>query len=628
VLFILEDAHWIDPTTLELIAEIVPRLTGQRILMLITTRPEWQAPFLGHGHVTTLNLTRLSRAQVAAIAQDVAGRALSENAIARITERTDGVPLFVEELTKAMAEVGFDLAEADVPVTLQASLMARLDRLGSAKEIAQIGAVIGREFNRDLLARVIQWSEDDLTLALARLMEAELIFPAPRDEIYTFKHALIQDVAYESLLRQRRRALHLSIAESLLENRSTGAAPEILVHHFERGDDLVNALTWSEKASIAAAERSAQPETVAHASSALRIIGTMSPDDDHGKTELSLLLRLGHAQFGAVEGGAPETIATFEKAELLAARLHDSSSRVIAQYGRYIGQMLTCQLRQAYETANQVAAIARESGVEWMELTAQRQLAGAQFLMGDLTEAHENLLRSMRYGEHVVKQIPPGIAHNPATTRHGLLAHVEWAIGDVDAAMTRMDDTVATLVRDGADANSISFTLTWATLLGVFHRHAERLRSAATHLIDHASRTGGLFWEQFGRWGLGTAEVWSGNPQGLALAKAAVDGTVATGANQHVPLQYVCLAEGYALNGQMADALAVLEDAKELIAGTEQRIYEPEMHRLRGVVLEGFDRTEEARAAYETAVAIASAQGSITWRDRAAANLAVLDARG
>ncbi len=166
VLFVLEDAHWIDPTTQELIAETVPRLADRRVLMLITHRPEWSDPFHGQGQVTTLNMTRLSRAQVAAMVRDVAGQELSENATARIVERTDGVPLFVEELTKAMAEAGFELAEADVPVTLQASLMARLDRLGAAKEIAQIGAVIGREFGRDLLERVAEWNEAELTAGL------------------------------------------------------------------------------------------------------------------------------------------------------------------------------------------------------------------------------------------------------------------------------------------------------------------------------------------------------------------------------------------------------------------------------------------------------------------------------
>jgi len=196
VLFILEDTHWIDPTTQELITTITPRLVHQRVLMLITHRPGWSDPFQGQGHVSRLNITRLSRAQVATMARAVAGQKLGENAIARIVERTDGVPLFVEELTKAIIEAGFDLTDDDVPVTLQASLMARLDRLGPAKEIAQIAAVIGRDFGRRLLGQVTD-ERVDLDAGLDQLMASQLVFRAHRDEggVYTFKHALVQDVA-------------------------------------------------------------------------------------------------------------------------------------------------------------------------------------------------------------------------------------------------------------------------------------------------------------------------------------------------------------------------------------------------------------------------------------------------
>ena len=225
VLFVLEDAHWIDPTTQELIASIVPRLTDQRVLMLITHRPAWPDPFQGQGQITTLDMTRLSRAQVATMARAVAGQELGDKIIARIVERTDGVPLFVEELTKAIVEAGFDLADDDVPVTLQASLMARLDRLGPAKEIAQIGAVIGRDFGRGLITRVVD-ERIDLDAGLDRLVASQLVFRARQDEgeVYTFKHALIQDVAYESLLRQRRQGLHLAIAEVLSADEGPDAA--------------------------------------------------------------------------------------------------------------------------------------------------------------------------------------------------------------------------------------------------------------------------------------------------------------------------------------------------------------------------------------------------------------------
>jgi class 3 adenylate cyclase len=630
VLFVLEDAHWIDPTTLELITEIVPRLTDQRVLMLITHRPEWQPLFQGQGQVTTLNMTRLSRAQVAAIVRDVAGRHLSKDAIARITERTDGVPLFVEELTKTMAEVGFELAEADVPVTLQASLMARLDRLGAAKEIAQISAVIGREFSRGLLEQVAQRSEAELTAGLDRLMEAQLIFRASGGEggeTYTFKHALIQDVAYESLLRQRRRVLHLVIAQAQSGNESASVAPEVLAQHFELGGDLNNALVWSERAGIAASDRSAQPEAAAHSLTALRILRMIDQPGDDGERELALLFQLGQAQFGTGGGGAPETIATFERAEHLATRLHESTARVKAHYGQFIGRMLTCQLRQADDIGKQVASIARETGLEWIDIVAARQMAGARCLMGDLAGAHKLVLRSMNLGEHVARGVPSGFAHNPVSTIQPILSHIEWAIGDTESGFARSDGTIASLAHTETDANSLAFALTWGTLLGTFARDADRVHATATHLMDHAKRTGGMFWSHFGRWGLATAELWRGNSSALGLISTGIDGTVSTGALQHLPLMKLSLVEGHCLNGDMAEALGVLEEVRDLIEQTEQRLYEPEMHRLRGVVLEKIGRTKEAASAYETAVTVAEGQGSISWRDRAAANLAALRSR-
>ena len=629
VLFVLEDAHWIDPTTQELIAAIVPRLVDQRILMLITHRPEWSDPFQGQGHITKLNLTRLSRAQVASIVCDVAGQEVADDAIARVVERTDGVPLFVEELTRAMAEAGFDLSDDEVPVTLQASLMARLDRLGPAKEIAQIGAVIGREFGRDLLAQVAD-RRIDLDVGLDRLIDSQLIFRTRPEEgeTYTFKHALIQDVAYESLLRQRRQALHLTIAEALSADEGSKAAPEVLARHFERGGDLRQALRWSEKASIDASGRSAQPEAVAHCSNALRILRMLGGVDDDGKLELSLLLRLGHAQFGAVGGGAPEAIATFDSAGALAARLHNSTAHVIALYGEYIGQTVSGQTRQAEETGRRVADIARESGVEWIDLVALRIIAGARFLLGNLTGAAEASQRALAYSAETARGVPSGFAHNPVATMASMRTHIDWSLGRREAALACSSEAIETLARTGSDANSLAYVLTWDILLGAFDRDADRVHASATHLRDHTKRTGGVFWEQISRWGLGTAEVLNGNgAASLPLITAGIDGFVATGAWQHIPFFKLSHAEALYLTGDMNAALGVLEESRNLIERTEQRAYEPEMHRWRGIVLEGMGRSAEAAAAFDASIAIADGQGSVTWRDRARENRASLSAR-
>lgn len=627
VLVVIEDAHWIDPTTLELVNTIVPRLVDERVLLLVTHRPEWQDPFQAQGHITKLNLTRLSRAQVAEIVRDVAGRMVSADAIARIAERTDGVPLFVEELTKTMAETSFDLADDDVPVTLQASLMARLDRLGPAKELAQIGAVVGREFRRDLLAALLD-RHVDLDAGLDRLSAAQLIYKTRREEseTYTFKHALIQDIAYESLLRRRRQALHLKIAETLSVADPQTTAPEVFAQHFERGGDLRRALTWFENASIDSAGRSAQPETAAHCSNAIRIIKLLGDADADAEHELTLLLRLGHALFGAVGGGAPAAITTFERAGALAARLNNAPAQVIALYGEFVGQLISGETRRAEQTGQQVGDIAREAGVEWMDFVAARMIAGARFLLGDLTGADEALHQALAFGAKTTDEVPLGFAHHPVVTLASMRTHIDWAAGRRKEAFAFSSDAIDTIARTGSDANSLAYALSWDILLGAFERDGERVAKSAARLMEHTGRTGGVFWQQLSRWGLGTAEVLKGNSiGGLPLVAAGIDGFQKTGAWQHIPFLKLSHAEALYLSGDMTAALAVLEESRELIERTEQRAYEPEMHRWRGIVFERTGRREDAAAAYDTAIKVADGQGSVSWRDRARESRAALN---
>ena len=217
VLFLFEDTHWIDPTSQELLERVIGRLQQARVLLVITHRPEWRPPQGGHNHVTSLQLNRLGKAYGAGIVRAIAGDQISDDVVTRIVERTDGVPLFIEELTKSLVEGGLDIEDADIPATLQASLTERLDRQGEAKEIAQIGAVIGREVPHALLATVAEKSPAKLSAALDRLVRSELMFRRgePPDAVYSFKHALVRDTAYDSLLFASRRKWHHRVGEAL-----------------------------------------------------------------------------------------------------------------------------------------------------------------------------------------------------------------------------------------------------------------------------------------------------------------------------------------------------------------------------------------------------------------------------
>ena len=621
-LFVLEDAHWIDPTTQELIGEIVPRLTDRPVLMLITHRPEWVSPFQGLGHVTALNLSRLSRAQMATMVRDVAGRALTDEVIARIVRRTDGVPLFVEELTKAMAEVGFDTTDADVPVTLQASLMARLDRLGPAKEIAQIGAVIGREFGRDLIARVAD-REIDLDAGLDRLVGAQLIFRTHDDEddTYVFKHALIQDVAHESLLRQRRQVLHLAIAAALLKDGGSGTSPEVLAQHYESGGDFERSFEWWERAGDAAAARSAQPEAAAHYASALRVMRGQQVSDDEAR-ECRLLLRLGQAQVGAFGAGFPATMETFDRAAALAGSIAVPELRMLAQYGQFQSQIIAGNYEKAGAIADDMAKFAEQHGEAWMRAVPARPQASALYQMGDLRSAQAILDPIVDHVEALSAELPTGFAQDPLLLSPAMLAHIEWALGEQEGAFERSSRLVEEIARQTSNPNTISAVFIYDMYLSAFARNAERTRDGATRVQDHTQRTGGIYWAVAGEIGFGIVDVLEGRPEsGIAKLTNAVDRYVASGAGQFLSFHLLYLAEAYHLIGEPSEALRILEEVRERVESTKQHFYEPELYRLNGVVLGGIGREAEAAAAFKNAIAIADRQGNVPWRDRATEGL-------
>ena len=311
VLMIFEDAHWVDPTSLEVLGRIVDRIKTLPVLLIVTSRPEFNAPWVGQSHVTSLTLNRLGEREAAAIiARLVGNKALPANVMAEIVERTDGIPLFVEEMTKAVLEAESEGAARRtvaavpssalaVPASLHASLMARLDRLGLAKEVAQIGAAIGREFSHALLAAVTHKAEAELQSALDRLMAAGLLFQqgAPPHATYLFKHALVRDAAYGTLLREPRHALHASIAETL-ENQFTEIAqsqPELLAHHFTQAGMIEAAIEWWRTAGQRSLARSALLEGVEQLKRALAQIATLPATPDLRGKEFMLQVAFANA---------------------------------------------------------------------------------------------------------------------------------------------------------------------------------------------------------------------------------------------------------------------------------------------------------------------------------------------
>jgi predicted ATPase len=329
VLMIFEDAHWADPTSLEVVSRIVDRLRNLRVLLIVTFRPEFDPPRIGRPYVTALTLNRLAQREIEAVIDNVIGNNLIPADIPRnIVERTDGIPLFVEEMTKAVLEAGsqekvasFPSHALAVPTSLQASLMARLDRLGAAKELAQVGAAIGREFPHALLSAVVSKPEPALVSALERLIAAGLLFRqgVPPHSTYLFKHALVQDAAYGTLLREPRRALHARIAETLEVQFAEIAEnqPELLARHCTEAGQVEKAAAFWGKAGQRSLERSSLVEAEAQFTRALDQIANLPATPEMRREQINFQVALANAVMHIKGYAAPETKTATERARLL-----------------------------------------------------------------------------------------------------------------------------------------------------------------------------------------------------------------------------------------------------------------------------------------------------------------------
>ena len=379
VLALYEDVHWIDPSMLELLGLVIERIGRLPVLVLITFRPEFQPPRTGHAHVTTLTMSRLGRRQGADLVARVMGdKPLPAEIVEQIVARTDGVPLFVEELTKTVLELGL-LADAGdhyelsgplpplaIPTTLHNSLMARLDRLAPVKEVAQTGAVIGREFSHELLAAVAPMSANQLGDALEQLVSSELVFRcgAPPEATYTFKHALVQDAAYQSILKSRRQQLHARIAEALeQEFPDIGQTqPEVLAQHFTEAGLAARSISYWRSAGELAARRCADVEAIAHLSRCLDLIGSLQNAAEHLDEEFALRLAIGGPLIATQGHAAPEVERNYSRAWTLCDQLGRSAELFPVLRGLWNYHLVRGELQRAHDLSARLVTLAEEQG--------------------------------------------------------------------------------------------------------------------------------------------------------------------------------------------------------------------------------------------------------------------------
>lgn len=411
ILYVLEDVHWIDPTTDELLARLVESVPGRRILLIVTCRPEYRPAWLGHPQVEALDLGRLGELEVRQMVKSLAGKRLPEQVIQQILAKTDGVPLFVEELTRTLLESGFLTESGDawvldkplppmaIPLTLQDSLMARLDRLASAKEVVQVAAAIGRTFSYAMLAAVLDCPDSTLQAALERLDEAGLLFPRgqPPEAEYSFKHALVLDVAYESLLRSRRAVLHTRIVRALETHfpETVESQPEILAYHCTRADLTEKAIDYGLLAGRRALARSANREAIQLLGDAIALTRSIADDNLRDEIELSLQLALGQASLAHFGYSAHEPAEVFGRARELAERVGKSQQYYEMLYGLYASITINAQFNVAAELGQRFLDLARQENDSGYCCIGYRMLGVVMFYRGQLVEAQQELKNAL-----------------------------------------------------------------------------------------------------------------------------------------------------------------------------------------------------------------------------------------
>jgi class 3 adenylate cyclase/predicted ATPase len=650
VLIIFEDAHWTDPTSLEVFSRAVERIQAFRVLLIVTFRPEFNPPWIGRPHVTALTINRLTGREIGAMIDRVVGnKQLPANIRQDIIERTDGIPLFVEEMTKAVLEAE---SEADaqrtaaavpspvlaVPASLQASLMARLDRLGPAKEVAQIGAALGREFSHALLAAVVRKPEAELESALDRLIAAGLLFGqgVPPHATYLFKHALVQDAAYGTLLRESRRALHARIVDAL-ESYFTEIAenqPEVLARHCTEAGLIEKAAGLWGKAGQRSLSRSALVEATEQLTRALAHIAVLPATPALRHEQIKLQVALINALFHVKGYAAPETKAAAEQARLLIEQAkalgeapEDPLLLFSVLYGFWVANLVAFNSDVCVDLARQFLSLAEKQEAT-APLMVGHQILGISVLSaGDIAEGRAH------YDQAIALYDP--VKHRPLVTRFGQDSAVvvlsrrsaaAWLLGYPEGALADADHALRD-AREIGHAATLMYALSHGSLVRYQCGNYASANLVFDELIALAEEKGTLFWKAFGLMNQGCACTLTGQASdAVRLITSGLTARQSTGTTMGMPFFLSHLARAQAELGKFEDAWCSIGEAMTATETTKERWCEAEVHRTAGeIALLGPDPdSAKAEAYFKRALAVARTQQAKSWELRAAMSMARL----
>jgi class 3 adenylate cyclase/tetratricopeptide (TPR) repeat protein len=645
VLMIFEDVHWIDPTSRELLTVTLERVPRFRVLLVITERPEFKTPWPGHAHVTTLALTRLNRRDGTALIERVtAGKTLPEEVMNQILARTDGVPLFVEELTKTVLETGL-LREQDghyvlkgplpsmaIPTTLHGSLMARLDRLAPVREVAQIGAVVGREFSYELLSTVVRLPTERLEEALGQLVRSELVFcrGAIPKAVYTFKHALVRDAAYSGLLKSRRAELHATIAGAFEQQfpEIVQTQPETLAHHLTEAGLIENAIGYWLQAGKNSALHSANLEAIAHVQRGIEAIGRLPAGEGYDRSELDFQLILGPCLIATQGPAASKTVATFARARELCERLGEPPEYLQVMFWLATVSVVRGELPQALEAVAALLRAAETRGDRPALINAIRGRGMILFFLGRMVEAREALERAVEVfsaSQEADRMAARAAGQDAGVSMLVLMGWVFWMLGQVDEAVSRM---AAALERADAVQHAHTHAYAWyyASVLHALRGEPAIAQGYAERCLAISEQHGFRQWLGLSRAIRGIcAAVLDASAGRLNEVKAALDEYQRAGYQLGITAQFVLMCQALLLRNEPEAALEVIDHGLSVISHNSERAFEAELYRLKAsaLVMRGAPDAE-AEALLDQALRTARSQQARSLELRAATDLAKL----
>jgi class 3 adenylate cyclase/predicted ATPase len=646
VLMLFEDIHWIDPSSLELLGRAVERARRERLLIVASFRPDFTPPWAGDPQVTVINLSRLNRRQSTVMAERVAGgRTLPAQVLEQIVAKTDGLPLFIEELTKMVLASGLleertgrfvltgPLPPLAIPATLEDSLMARLERLAAAKDVAQLAATLGRAFSHEVLAAVSPLSEGDLQAGLLDLVDAGLLyrrrlFP---NSMYEFKHALVQEAAYQSLLKSTRQDYHRRIAQVLEERflETWQTQPELLAHHFTAAGLPERAIRYWQRAGHLAAERSANIEAIAHFSKGLQELSSLTDTPERARQELALQIGLTGPLIAAKGYGAPEMERTFTRALELCEQVGETSQIFPVMYGRFAFHQVKGQVAKAYELAKEYLRLAQRQDSDFLIMLGHSLLGQSLFHVGEPTLTRVHL-------EQTIALYDPE-QHRPLTFLYGMDVRIAalnyltlalWQLGFVEQAQARSCEAIGQ-AQELSHMNSLGAAFTFGAIVQAFTKRWDQARELVDSMLALGTEQEFPIWAAAGRsirgWAL-VNEVDADAEAGLAGLEEGMDVLRKLQVGLFMPILHTWLAEAQGLLGCPQTGLASLDEARKTMEMSGEQSFAAEYHRIHGelLLLVANSNQSEAETDFKQALEISQGQSALSLELRAAIGLARL----